>query len=613
MSKRRNENKKLQQKRRRTARLVIEAKRATSGRATLTPRAYPALPLRVAPSILDQMGVFIAEPELGRPSTTLPTLRKLAAQLPFEPAMLHVAILTAQLEPVLDDPAGQWHLGKLFFGDRPDLLSAYVDVLRQHPSRLVFSPQALILLMRVLIDFAADAPLRDLAAEEITVLQDAVLGAHSALESSLDGSALPNPELVLAFELQGATFFRRPQLLEEITTHQTLLDVAVSDPRVRNAAARPPVVEWLTQGTQGLTPEQQFSLGFGLAAMTHSFSKAVKPRVLAAHAADLVDKQGIDATRATAAMSATRTEFQALFTDDSPSSMRWELRPFKSRPFLRLGNGDLLLLSPTFILSWLGEGFHYRTMTYAQSLGDRDLLRYTTFVGHVVERHALDLAEAAATTQPVEVSGEQPYNKGQDATSDVAMICGDDLILFEVHARRVAAVAAVKGTPEAATTEVSRMLVEKTDQIGTCIAALLDDRAHLPGLDIASIKRIWPVVVSVGHVMQTPTLWDYVRAKLDKDKTASFSHDRVQPLQIFDFEDYEKALAFVELGENLPDLLARKTSGPYRERDWSVWLHEDRSAPSDQPRLSVLKDRFREVSDRVIEATRRAEEVGQSD
>ena len=86
---------------------------------------------------------------------------------------------------------------------------------------------------------------------------------------------------------------------------------------------------------------------------------------------------------------------------------------------------------------------------------------------------------------------------------------GTDLVLFEIHARRVSATAAVAALP-VATLEVSRLLVEKADQLGPCIGALLRGDATLPGVDISQIDRIWPIVVSVGHVMQTHNLWEYV-------------------------------------------------------------------------------------------------------
>lgn len=140
--------------------------------------------------------------------------------------------------------------------------------------------------------------------------------------------------------------------------------------------------------------------------------------------------------------------------------------------------------------------------------------------------------------------------------------------------------------------------MKKADQLGPYVAALLRGEATLPGIDISQIERIWPIVVSVGHVMQTRTLWEYLYANMDKTKSAPLADPLVQPLQVLDISDYEKLFGLVEAGESLPGMLAHKASGLYRERDFAAWLHSP-GAPSDEPRLSVLERRWEEMTDRL--------------
>jgi hypothetical protein len=104
---------------------------------------------------------------------------------------------------------------------------------------------------------------------------------------------------------------------------------------------------------------------------------------------------------------------------------------------------------------------------------------------------------------------------------------------------------------------------------------------------------------SVGHVMQTRNLWEYLHAKMDKTKAAPLADSRVQPLQVLDISDYENLLGLVQAGESLPGLLAHKSNGLYRERDFAAWLHSP-GAPSDKPRLSVLEARWEEMTDRLV-------------
>ena len=69
-----------------------------------------------------------------------------------------------------------------------------------------------------------------------------------------------------------------------------------------------------------------------------------------------------------------------------------------------------------------------------------------------------------------------------------------------------------------------------------------------------------------------------------------------------DIADYEKLMGFIEAGENLPDLFARRLSSPYRERELAVWLAHDPNAPSADTRASVLKTRWSEMGQEVTRA-----------
>lgn len=160
-SSKRRKNKKLHQRARKHQRAVLAPRPSRPTRAT--PRPVIAVP---PPEESDHILVFIAESELGLPESTLPQLERVASELPFEAAMLNVALLQGRLEPILGNPVGHWQLARWFYEGRPALLARYERVPRLEPSRTIFSPQALTLLMRVLIDHAIDEPLRELTSVE---------------------------------------------------------------------------------------------------------------------------------------------------------------------------------------------------------------------------------------------------------------------------------------------------------------------------------------------------------------------------------------------------------------------------------------------------------------
>ncbi len=559
-----------------------------------------------APTEMDQMHIFIVEPDLGLHETTLAQLRSLAEALPFEGAMVHVALLGARLEPVLVSPEGQWKLAQWFYEAQPDLLVRYAEFKKKFPTRLMFSLQPIALLMRVLIDHAKEERLRELSEVEGAILRQAVLGAHSAFESKVEALPEPSTENILAYEVQAASFFHRPVPLETMVRHRELLRLAVTDERLRSSVNRVPVDEWLAAA--GMTGEEQWKIGFALSALAEAFGESIEPRLQATTVDDALGELEFgEHSRELQVIAASREELGAEFAGfgGGDAVLAWEFRPFRRTPFLRLANGDLVLLGLPWLLSWLGEGFYYRPMAYGQQTQSAGTTqKFTSYMGEVVERYALDLAETAIKA-PARVLGEQAYDDGGERlTSDVMVVWGADLILFEIHARRVAATAAITGSPAQATVEISKLLVKKVNQVGQCIAALLDGTARLPQTDIANVERIWPVVVAVGDVMQTRTLWKYVRATMDSAKTASFSNEKVQPLQFLGIEDYERVLGLIEAGQDLPEMLARKIQGAYRERDFAAWLAGDPGAPSNEVRLSILSTRWDQMGDEVQQAAK---------
>jgi hypothetical protein len=473
-----------------------------------------------------------------------------------------------------------------------ELVERYKRFVIDNPGRTVFAGQALYSLMRIILEEAYEAPItQDLTDLERRDLTSALLASNSVTARGIDMSVGELREDLLAYELQIGHYYHRGRWMEDIVRHRELYLRATTDERLLASPDAVPVSEWLERS--GLNADQQFELGFALGAVSNAWDSGKHPHVAAAGVAGTLEQLGL-ADRSGAAwdvISTDRAGYVQDFAELAASGKRftWELRPFNVRPFLRTADGGLLLIGRPWLWSWLSEGFYYRPMRVAQAEDAagrrRNVQRYTAYTGQTFERYCLDLAEQTFTS-PTQVWGEQPYAKGGSKTSDVAVLVGNELVLFEANARRVGVEPLVGGDPLDATGELARLIVKKINQLGVCITALLDGRAVLPGLDIANVKRIWPVVVAGGHVWQTQTLWNYLDATRDNAKCASLDDERVGPLQLLDPDDYEMLLALIQHGSDLPWMLARKTDGVWRHRDLAVWLNQDSSAPDHRVRLA---------------------------
>jgi hypothetical protein len=460
VSRKRNANKNAWSRRRQKKGKLPPTSRNESPIPRLPQRVRPPLPVPDQPTELDQVGVLIVEEQLGLTTTDLDGLRAFARELPFEPSMSLLALLAGRVEAALSSPTRQLKLAESFFG-RNELTSSYAALVRNDPKAYVFGPQSLYTLMRVLIEEAYDAPIdQALTTEEKVTLMRAVIASNSVTERGTDTGVGPTSEDLLAYELQVGHYYSRPAWMEEMTRARELYMLATEDEELLASPDRVPVAEWISR--VGITAEQQWALGFALSSTANAWDSNKHPHVPSSAVDELLARATLAERKEAAlgAMAATRAGFQQAFADLAATGKRfvWELRPFSSFPLLRLEDDGLLLLGRPWMLSWLSEGVHYRAMRGAQAddasatNGRTDhVQRYTAYAGQAFEQYCLRLAKAAFVS-PVMVLGEQAYGKGAgQKTSDVAVLVGDDLILFEANARRVGAEPLLTGDPLDAT------------------------------------------------------------------------------------------------------------------------------------------------------------------
>lgn len=608
VSRKRNQNKKAWA-RERKARQQAEPVGRKAPPAANPRLVRPRLPVPDEPTELDQVGVLIVEEQLGLSHTDLNGLRALGRNLPFEPALSLLAILAGHVEGAIGSASAQLRIAEEFFG-RNELTSMYAALVAKDPKAYVFGSQSIHILMRVLIDEAYDAPItQELTDDERLTLMRAVIASNSVTERGTDNEVGPTGEDLLAYELQIGHYYSRPPWMEEMSRARELYRLATKDEGLKRSPDCVPVAEWVAR--TGIDAHEQWQMGFALASSANAWDVKKHPHIPLTVVDEILHLAGFADHRDVAldALATDRAGLRQAFRDLAAIDRRfmWELRPFNTFPLLRLQDGGgLLLLSRPAITSWLSDGFHYRAMRGAQADdaarqdGRTDhVQRYTAFAGQVFEQYCLRLAQHALADSGL-VIGEQPYGKGGgQLTSDIAVLVDGDLVLFEANARRVGAEPLLTGDPQDATTELTKLLVKKINQLGVTIGALLAGEAKLPGIDVGNVSRIFPVVIAAGRLWQTSHLWSYLDGARDPDKCASFGDLRVQPLQALDGSDYEKVLALVQAGGHLGQLLGDKASGPFRQRDLAVWATGSALVTDREVRLPEVTARFKAMTDEL--------------
>ncbi len=598
--------------------LGVDPQAAIQPPAELIPRPTPIAVTGKTPTDLDQMCAYVDESALKLNVSTVASLREDLAAVPFEPAMEFVAQITAKVFACRRDLDAQIELAKWLYGD-DELLRRIRRFMAKTENPVIFAEQNCMVLERLLIESAAAATMdvgRSDAAHRTIIAS--LIGAASVsgqVESKARAAAV-TPQDFLALFIQNGAYNSRRAPIVEITRAMELFErlAARPDLQVRDVD----IDAWAVEDT-GFTISEQLTLGFVLSAITRCWDgdprTTFKIHTLPENFDDLLLKLGfLDRRReALELISATREEFLAEFEASGTDSahLAWETRPILTRPFLRLADDGLVLLSPRAMQSWLTEGVHYRLLTSAQnrSGGEGKISRaYTQFAGRLLEAYTLEeMRSVLPGERPAgggRVHGELPYGPhGEKRTSDVAVDFGQDLVLIEVSNRRLRADTVIVGNNARVAEDIEKGIVVKLEQLDGCVEALIAGEAVIPDVDMTHVRRIWPVLVTASDITQTSELWSFVASKAVHDDGRRYlSQTKVQPVTLLDTEDYDQLLGMVERGYALHELLAAKTKPEYRHLELAIWVNHDPKAPSIERPPKMVDEAFKRTMRRLVES-----------
>ena len=560
------------------------------------------------PSDLDAFAVAPCAEDLGIDPLTLDQVNELISGLPFEPAMMALAVFSAGAWFAGADSAKHLALAEEIFGTGRPIIKKLREFSAAGPKHLLINEQHLAVLMRLLITGASsDADgLRQLEDEKIDKLLGAVVAIADPINAGNDrATERGSPATWAPYTVRAGLYFDQSNLGSDHGRARALfVDLfGVVDPESHRWCD---LAAWMEEDIAGFADQMAFAYAMGSWAKALDGDISLGDRMVAVKREGLLENQlPAEVTeRLVGAISADRAELVERFAEagDSFDHLVWDRAPFEQRPFLRLRDGRMILMSPRFLHAWMGEGFYYRLLdsAAARSLSDRPgqsmSRRFTAFHGELMERYVLHLTEDSHRHQRraglATVAGERLYTGADGSESrspDVTVAYGPELVAIEVSGGRPARRARILSDPAAMQEAIDRV-VAKLGELDRAIGDALAGRVEIDGVDLEMLERIWPVVVVPATILQSEMLWHNIEAQAP----GLFTQPLMKPPTLFSIEDYEHTLGIVELGQGLPSLLGGRLDSIYRTMPPSHFFAAQHFNP-DRPRY--LDQQMRKAGD----------------
>jgi hypothetical protein len=535
-----------------------------------------------------EMAAYATATALGLEPSAFEELEARVSGLPRESCLVILSEVLARLWRIGHDPRRHLDLAQAFFGPTP-ALERLIRFVVAGPSRVVFSEQGLVALQRLLLLHGQDGPVRELTDDELISLRWAVLAVADLIGPGEDELPSATPRDWLAYLTQNMAFNARDNIGNALARTWAIYVELADELGPTDVPTYAPINDWMTDRF-GLDARRQLAIGFLLYAHTaiddqEQASKGVVNPALIEDAANRMELTAAEANAACDLLVAPAAWYREQFQTSTSAAFSWGLVPMAQRPFLRLSNDALLLLSPRALHSWLTSGVHYRLLDAAKAkAGKKGVSTFTAYAGHLVERYVLDLVRSAHPEPRLpaagKVYGERKYGNGA-ATSDVIVSYPTEMVLLEVSSPRLSTKTLVGGDQNAVRDELWRIVGGRIGQLRRVIEALKPaertqkPKAEIEGLDGTKTARFRPVVVTVAQLGLHPPLDDF----LTEVQPQTLQRPDIEPLEILDLEDLEALIGMVEGGITLAELLRRKQRAVGNGTAVAGWLQTDPTSP----------------------------------
>jgi len=287
--------------------------------------------------------------------------------------------------------------------------------------------------------------------------------------------------------------------------------------------------------------------------------------------------------------------FRERFAAQEPRPLAyWDYLPFKQRPLIRIEEtGSPIPVSFSYLLQKLATGVYFLLENQAR-LDDPDhgVQRFRGFFGKLFEEYSQDALRR--TYAPIAGATFIPENAitGGGKKPDAVIQQSSSMVVIESTVTALSDAAIVASDPIAFEREISSKHRAKVDQLRESIEGLVSGRLVAPGVDMAAIREIIPVILLLYPFPTMAFTLKPLREAIGQGPIGA-SHIEMRTLTLMSAEELEMIEPVITSGAiSLPTILRRKAESA-ATNDTSLknfLLSEGMPGSSENPNMKELYD-----------------------
>jgi hypothetical protein len=437
---------------------------------------------------------------------------------------------------------------------------------------LFIHEEQLLVMVRLAVLYGRDGP-PTMGEAERNSLGEVLFGINSLLRF---GDQKKAEDLAVMLALRSQALAGNEQLRYQLSRYFDLLVT-----RSRAYSGDPPALDLdhAFRAATGLSVEEY--IGFGLMYVGHLVGKGTMPEIagmpieglLSSVERQIKDPAKLDICRRL--FTRTIPEFRAVLATEGLDLPVLKTMPFRETPFVRLQSGGIYPISLHLAMEKIATGVYWILHGHFATIDPvGGVEKLTKYIGSL---HQDYLTELLARTYPSTSSGilflteaaviaaspRPPKGRPSRPPFDAAIVEGDTLVLIEMGTPMIANAAAENADVRGYRDQVKKF-VAKVDQLKRAIDEIESARWVLPGLDLSSIRHIFPVVGLLHSFPCLPTTLEPLQSAMEagvRPFATTVAATRVYPVQIITDEEFEMLEPQLKANTySLPGLLKQKVS-----------------------------------------------------